>query len=114
MEAICKTAGISKNCLSFIHVTPLNMVSRSYRLCRQSGINSIFAPACGPSGFVELNVEDQIGGFDVFLHTRGFLFDKTRSAENKSGEVSLAALIVDVAVPLSGAAAARSAGSGWP
>src|SRR6185369_16365008 len=104
MGAICKTAGLSKNCLTIIQIAPLNMVSRSYRLCRQSGKNSIFAPACGPSGFIELNAEDQIGCFDVFLHTRGFRLDKTRSPENKSGEVSLAALIVELAVPLSGAA----------
>src|SRR6185295_10361094 len=87
---------------------------KRYRLCQQSGRNSKFAPACGPSGFVELNVEDQIIGFDVFLHACAFLLEKYPSPEKKDGGVSPAALIVDVAVPLSGAAAARSAGSGWP
>src|SRR6478735_3817588 len=112
MGAICKTAGLSKNCLTIIQIAPLNMVSKRYRLCRQSGRNSIFAPACGPSGFVELNVEDQNIGFDVFLHACAFLLEKYPSPEKKDGGVSPAALIVDVAVPLSGAAAARSAGSG--
>jgi hypothetical protein len=74
MGAICKTAGLSKNCLTIIQIAPLNMVSKRYRLCRQSGRKSIFAPACEPSGSDGINIEAQIIRFDVFLHAGVFSF----------------------------------------
>jgi hypothetical protein len=51
------------------------MVSKSYRLCPQSGRESIFAPACGPSSSVGINIEAQIIRFDAFLHAGVYLLE---------------------------------------
>jgi hypothetical protein len=39
-------------------------------------------------GFVELNVEDQIIGFDVFLHDCVFLLEKYPDPKRKAAEFS--------------------------
>jgi hypothetical protein len=70
-------------------------------------------PAIGSDG---IKIEAQILRFDAFLHAGAF---RSRSGKNsrtkmKGGGVSPAALIVDVAVPLSAGAATRSAATGWP
>src|SRR5215212_11895408 len=76
--AVGKTAGLSKNCPTFIQLAPLNMVSKSYRLCRQSGRKSIFASACRPSSSVGINIGAQIIRFDVFLHAGRFFFSNRK------------------------------------
>src|SRR5215470_11001988 len=107
MRAVRGTARLQKNCLTFIQIAPLNMVSDRYELCPQL-VESALPSPCPPSVLMELRSRPKCLVLLLFPHADGLLF----LAKKKGGGVSPAALIGDVVVRFSGAVAARSAGSG--
>src|SRR5262249_44309888 len=83
--------------------------SDRYELCPQL-VESALPSPCPPSVLMELRSTSKCLVLLLFLHAGALLF----LGKKKGGEVSPAALIVGVDVLLTGAAAARSAGFGWP